>query len=196
MGEAQKVEGFGTLLTIRAEPHQAGLGRVQGEAEAREALGQHFQHLAGVSFTAECEHGIVGETYLKCASSQAWLNVFLKPLVQYIVEIEVRQQWGNDPALWAADYSLLPLPSLQYSGLEPLSDQAKDHPVLHSLLQKRSQVPMVDRVEEGLDVQVDDPATSHRRQAVPHRLDGLVCRAPRPKAVRTIQEVMLVERLQ
>ena len=50
---------------------------------------------------------------------------------------------------------------LQCPGLEPLANQAEDDTVLHSLLQKRTHVLMVDRVEEGLDAQVDDPVTSH-----------------------------------
>lgn len=183
VGESQEVEGLGALLAVRPEPHQPGLGRVQGEAEPREALGQHLQHLAGIGFVAEGQYGIIGKPHRECPSSQPRFDVFLKPLVQHVVEIDVRQQRGNHAPLWAAYLALLPLPGLQYPGLEPLVDQAKDDAVLHSLLQKCSQVLVVDRIEEGLDVQVDDPATSHRRQAVPYRLDRLMCRASRPEAI-------------
>jgi len=90
------------------------------------------------------------------------------------VQVNICQQRGYHAPLRASHLPFLPLPGFQYPGLEPFADQAEDHTVLHSLLQKVSQVLMVDRVEEGFDVQINDPATAHRRQSFPHRLDGVM----------------------
>src|SRR5690554_7109908 len=102
------------------KPYQPSLGRVQGKAEARKALGQYLQHLAGISFVAEGEHGIIGEAHRECSSAQAWFDVLLKPLIQHVVEVDIRQQGGNHTPLWAAYLALLPLPGVQYPGLEQI----------------------------------------------------------------------------
>ena len=61
---------------------------------------------------------------------------------------------------------------------------------------KLPQLAMVQGVEEALDVHLQDPAPSHLHQASPQRLQRLMRRATRPKAVRAVQKVLLVDRLQ
>jgi len=55
---------------------------------------------------------------------------------------------------------------------------------------------VVDGVEEALDVEVDHPASPDPHQPTPQRLQRLVRVSPRPEAVRAVQEVLLVDRLQ
>ena len=55
---------------------------------------------------------------------------------------------------------------------------------------------VVDRIEEFSDIDLHDPAAPHRHRLLPEAFQGLVRRPSRAEAVRTVLEVLLVDRFQ
>jgi site-specific DNA recombinase len=119
---------------------------------------------------------------------------------------EDRSPFGDQDYLLCSrcDHAALRCPPIRVTDLaefhdprvQPLSNRASDHSVTHPLVQKAPQVVPIHVVEKALDVQVDDPATAHRHQPPPERIQRLMGAAPRPKAVRAVQKVLLEDRLQ
>ena len=84
----------------------------------------------------------------------------------------------------------------QYARVEPFADQSKQHPVSHPTLEQFSQMSVVDRIEEFSDIDLHDPAASRRHRLLPEAFQGLMRRPSRSEAVRTVLEVLLVDRFQ
>ena len=92
------------------------------------------------------------------------LAVIVLPLVEDLVEVDVRQERRDDPALRCAGLGVPNPPLLQHAGLEPLIEHPAQDAVPHPLVEHRAQVSVVHGVKEALDVGFDDPAPVHRRE--------------------------------
>jgi site-specific DNA recombinase len=79
---------------------------------------------------------------------------------------------------------------------QPLVDQTQQHPVPHPLLKKGAQMGMTQSVEEPPDVHLHQPAAAQSHRLLPQGLQRLMCRPPRPEAVRAVPKVLLIDRLQ
>lgn len=95
MGKPQQVKA--RLFSRLSRPgwiaaHQARLARVQPQSEPAEALGQDFQYPPGVRFIGEDQCGIIRIADELRPSAQAWLDLLFEPLVEYIVQVDIRQQ--------------------------------------------------------------------------------------------------------
>ena len=112
------------------------------------------------------------------------------------MQVDVRQQRAHYSTLRGTTFRVPHHSFFHDSCSQPLSDHAPDHSVPHPLVQKAPQMVAFDLVEEALDVQVDHPASPVVHQSLPQRLKRLVSSTPRPKSVRTFQEVLLVRRFQ
>jgi site-specific DNA recombinase len=86
--------------------------------------------------------------------------------------------------------------SLEHPRVQPLADQTHQHSVTYPSTKDVQQVAMVDGVEELLDVDLKDPATTHPHRRVLQRLARLVRRATGPEAVRDVQKRRLVDGLE
>jgi len=71
----------------------------------------------------------------------------LDPTVDYIVQIDVRQQGANTSSLNRSYLTLYSLALFQHARLEPFLDQAHDAPVSYSVLDKLHQPSVVESVE-------------------------------------------------
>src|SRR2546428_6061593 len=110
------------------------------------------------------------------------------------VEIDVREQRGNDPALRRARHRLLSSPLLQHPSSQPPPNQLEHSPVRHPPTHLRHQAVMVDTAEVVFDVDVRHVvvASVGRHPNGLQRLRG----APfRPESVGDRQKVGLENRL-
>ena len=55
---------------------------------------------------------------------------------------------------------------------------------------------VVDRIEELSDIDLHDPAAPRRHRLLPEAFQGLMRRPPGPEAIRTVLEVLFVDRFQ
>jgi hypothetical protein len=99
VGEAQEIESpraFPPFVVVRVfwppERDETGLSRVEGETELAESLRQHFEHPPSVVLPREADDEVIGVPDEKRVALQARLDVALEPLVQHLVEVDVRKE--------------------------------------------------------------------------------------------------------
>jgi site-specific DNA recombinase len=102
----------------------------------------------------------------------------------------------DDAALRCPRFRERQAPILQDARIEPFADQSKQHPVPYPQPKKLAQMSMIQSVKELTDVHLQDPAAIHAHGLPPQRIERLVRRPSWPKAVRTVQKVLLVDGFQ
>ena len=99
VGEAEEVERLclavwgRPAMTLRAEVDEARLVRMQLEAEPTKSFPQHFHDPLGVVVGLEGHHEVISEPYQGRPPPQAWSHLVLEPLVQHMVQENVREHW-------------------------------------------------------------------------------------------------------
>src|SRR6266508_3803539 len=122
---------------------------------------------------------VVGIAHHKRLSSKHWFCHALEPCVENVMEIDVRQKWRDHPALRRAALGVMDRSFFEYSRPEPFVDHATQHSVAHPLVQHLPEQPVVERVEETLDVHFDHPPPIHLLEPLTQRVKRPVCAPPR-----------------
>src|SRR5690606_30818568 len=130
----EKVERFrfalAALLAVfgreRSEFQQARLFGMQLQLELAETLSQLLPKPRGVRLMLESEHDVVGEPHNDDIAAGLLLPPCLDPEVEYVVEVDVRQQWRRTSALWRTFLHTHSLPILQHACVQPLLDEPHD----------------------------------------------------------------------
>ena len=115
----------------------------------------------------KASYEVIGEAYEDNLSARLLLPPLLHPEVEYVVKIEVGQQWANTPALHRPYFTLYPLALFQHARLEPFLDQAHDALVGYAVLDKLHQPPVIESVIELPDVGIEHPV--HLSRSDPNR---------------------------
>ena len=102
---------------------------------------------------------------------------------------------GN-PALWASGFRVRHRTVFHHARVEPLPDQTEHHSVAYPLLEKRSQMAMIQRVEKLPDIDLQDTAHPAPHRLLREAVQGVVRRTARTKSIRAVVEIPLVDRLQ
>src|SRR5262245_53783737 len=186
----------GGTWAIAAEIDEACLVGVERELVPSETLAQNVQDPFGILEIRERHHGVVGETGKGTFSPEPWFHVILEPLIQHMMQEDVRQAGRNHPALRGAFGRMAQEPVFQHSCLQPFIDHPTDDTIRDSSVKKRTQVGVRNRVEVLFDVEIYHPTQSVAREASTQRLQGLMSRATRPVAVRAGKKVLLIDGLQ
>src|SRR5262245_62222774 len=79
------------------------------------------------------------------------------PQIVDVVEVDVRQQRADDSALRRPLLRLDQLVFFENPCCQPLADQSYDPAIADAVLDKTDQPILVDRVEERLDIGIEDP---------------------------------------
>ena len=197
MGEAQEVEAPWLGATILPpERHETGLLRVQGQPEAREALGEDLLDAKRVPLGGEDQHEVVRVADQEGATTQAWTDLLDPPPVQHLVQVDVREQGGDHSPLWGALRGVANHPTFEHPRSQPLAYESDDDAVRDALLEQIPELPVVDGVEVRRHIDIEDPAPPHLVETLHERLEGVMRGAVGPEAVREVVEVRLVHRLQ
>src|SRR5258708_27361833 len=154
MREAQEVERFRfpaatlspILLRIAAKLDDARFVGVQFQPELRESLAQLRQEPLRFMSMLESGNEVIGKTDENHFSVRLLLSPLLDPEVEYIVQVDVRQQRTNAAALNGSHLTLYSLALFQHAGLEPFLDQAHHAPVSYTMLDKLHQPSVVESV--------------------------------------------------
>ena len=112
------------------------------QAVLRESLREHAHETARVVLPREDHDEVVCVADEMRAAFQPRHHLLRKPLVEDIVEVNVREKRRDDSALWCPFLRLLPYPVFHHSGLQPFVYQPEYHSVPYSLAQKLPQVVM------------------------------------------------------
>src|SRR6266540_3762302 len=119
----------------------------------------------------------------------------IEPEVQHLMQVNVRQKRRDHPTLGRPQIRATALPFLHHSRLEPLVNHPTQHSVAHPAVEKAPKSPVIQGVEELLDVYLRHPPTLHLHQPLPQNLQRLMRRPARAKAVRAVPKVLLINGL-
>src|SRR4051812_29847773 len=177
VGEAEKVEAPRLLVRLRSsgprsrtgpfETHQTGLVGVEAQAVLAESLRQHLQYPPSIALQLEGQHEVIGKADQKRCPLQPGLHHRLKPRVQHLVKVDVRQERRDDSALRCSGGRMAEGSPFHHSRLQPLVKDAAYHPVAHPLVQKAPEMTAIQIVVETLDVSLQHPASPHRHETLP-----------------------------
>src|SRR5215471_10069928 len=98
-GEAEKVKRLRLAVwrrpttSLRAEVDEARLVRMQLEAEPAKPFPQHAHDPLGIVVGLEGHHEIISEPYQGCLPPHAWSHHVLEPLIQHMVQENIREHW-------------------------------------------------------------------------------------------------------
>ncbi len=111
MGKSDKVECVGSpparLCSCGpAEVEEAALLWMQLEPVFPEALRQYLHDPPRIFLILKADDKVVGKPHQETMPSHPWLYFGLEPHVQYIVEIDIRQQGADDAPYNVAKHSL------------------------------------------------------------------------------------------
>src|ERR1700730_4339316 len=204
MGEAEEVERlrlakprpFPLLRRSAAELDQTGLVRMEGQRK----LGQTNPPLRlatpGIGLVLKAGNDVVGIAHQDDVSLAMVASPPLRPEIEDVMQVDVRQQGRGNAALWRARLRLGHLSVLHHPGLQPFADQANDAAVTDPLLDEADQPLVADRIEEPGNVGVQYPV--HPRVADPdgERVQCIMRTASGAEPVREPEEILLVDRVQ
>src|SRR4051794_38163347 len=107
---------------------------------------------------------------------EARLDFPLEPIVQHIVQENIREHRADHPPLRRPRVRVRDAPVLEDARVEPLADQSSQNSIPYPTLEKIPQMAVVDRIEEFTNVHVHDPAAPRRRRPLPEALQRLMRR--------------------
>ena len=106
VGEAEEVErgpvrrrmAF-AVRPLEPEVHEPRLVRKKAQPEPVETFAEDVEHTLGGEVILERHHGVVSVTYQNASPLQTRSHHGLKPFIQHVVKINVREQWRDYAAL-------------------------------------------------------------------------------------------------
>src|SRR5215471_4047329 len=157
--EAQEVErlrlAFATLAPIlfrkAAKFDDPRLVGMQLKAKVRESVAQLRQEpLCFIPVLESC-HEVIRKANEDDLSARLPLSPLPDPEVECVVEIDIRQQRANTPALNCPYLTLHPFALFQHAGLEPFLNQVHDAPIGYAVLDEFHQPPLIESVIGSYD---------------------------------------------
>src|SRR6516225_7869817 len=121
----------------------------------------------------EDDDKIICKTDQSCTASKSRHYLSCKPPIKHLVQIDVREDWGNYPALWRASIRVLNRPFFYHARVQPLADEPQQHAVTYPLAHDVSQVTMVQGPEKVSDIDLKNPLARHHHRLVLHESQRL-----------------------
>src|SRR5271154_3707359 len=114
------------------------------------------------------------------------------PLVEYVVQVDIRKQRRNHRALRSPLLCLRPFTVFDYPCIKPFPDQSQDSRVGDPPSDHFHQVFFVDVVEKALQVQIENPVHFLPPNRYIQRVERPMLAASRTKLVRKSPKVFLI----
>ena len=202
--EAEEIKRLGLPVAARSsisvriptEFDQARLVGMQRQTETRQSLAQISQKLLGLRAMLKPHDEVVGEAHDDDVAARPRLPPSLGPQVIHIVEVDIRQERTDAPALDGPHLPRCPLPILQHTGAQPFLDEAHDAPVSDAMLDEPNQPLVVEGVKEAPNVGVEHPVHLSPVDPDRERIHRQMRIASRPETVRKPEKRRLVDRVQ
>src|ERR1700721_782871 len=105
MREAEKVERgphrcrVTSIWTSEPEVYEASLGRMEPKPVPAQSLAQQFRHSLAGPMVLKGHHRVVSVSNQLAPPFESRSCHFLEPLVQHIVQVDVRERWGDNATL-------------------------------------------------------------------------------------------------
>jgi len=98
---------------------------------------------------------IIGIPDHERSSSEPWFDILFEPLVQHLVQVNVRQQRRDHSALRRTLLGIAQLSSFKNTRLQPLPDYATDHSITHPTSHHLPKPRSIHSVKETLNIELD-----------------------------------------
>src|SRR5215469_1499076 len=166
-----------------AEVDEARLVRVEGESITCEPLAQHRQHAFGIDNVVERHQRVIGKPDKDALPSKTRFHLILEPLVQHMVQEDVRETGRDYTPLRGALGRVAQETVFHGSCFQPFIDHPSDDAVCDSLVKERSKVRVGNRIEILAYINIEYPIKTLGPQHILQSAERLVSRPPRPEAV-------------
>ena len=202
VGESEEVEGLGFPAAAlgavgvgkASEFNQAGFLFAQFQVELLQAFAEFRVEPDRVALVLEPHDEVVGIAYEDDLAARHVVSPPVHPEVQGVMQVDVRQQRADVPALRYALARLTPLAVFQDPGVQPFPDVPLHAPVRDTMLDEAHHPVMVHRVEEPPDVRVEHPAHLPLFYRYRDGVQRIMLAAAGPEPIRKSQEILLVDR--
>src|SRR5215469_6795183 len=87
-----------------------------------------------------------------CTASKSRYYLLCKPPIKHLMQIDVRENWGNYPALRRAGFRVFNRPVLHHARIQPLADEPQQHSVTYPLAHDVSQLTVDQGPEKVSDI--------------------------------------------
>ncbi len=169
---------------------------MQFQVELPHSLGQFRPELLGIRFAMESNHDVIRESHHDHIAVRALPTPCLNPQVEYVVEIDVRQQRRSASALRRPFLHAYSFPIFQHAGPQPFLDEPHNAPVCDPVLDEFHKPFVRDAIEKALDIQIKHPVHLPRQQSRVERIQRFVLASPGPEPIRKTKEIRFIDSVQ
>src|SRR5580700_5958735 len=169
---------------------------MQLESKPRATFAQFCQKPLRFLTMLKSRNKVIGKTHEDYLPARWLPSPSLDPEVEYVVQVDVRQQRADTPALNRSYLALYSLALFPHARLEPFLDQAHDAPVGYAVLDELYQPSLIESVIKLPDVGIKHPVHFSRSDANRQRVQRLMRTVPRSKSIRKSQKVLFEDRVQ
>src|SRR5690242_12061432 len=165
MRETKKIERLGPTQPTRRSPSgsmppefdQPRLIWMQLQVELREPLSKIDKKPLRISLMLKTHHEIVSETHDDHITMRIPTSPPVSPQVEDIVQVHVSQQRRRRSTLRCSLHSLRPVPILDNSCSQPLTDETQNSLIGDPVLKKPLQPTVIKLAEKVADIRVEHP---------------------------------------
>jgi hypothetical protein len=169
---------------------------MQCEPELGESLAQFRQKPFCILTMLKSRNKVIRKADEDALPARLLPSPLLDPEVENIVEVDVRQQRADTPALNRSYLTVYSFALFQHARPEPFLDQAHDAPVGNAVLDKLHQPFLIESVIKLPDVGIEHPVHWSRSDSDCQCIQRLVWAAPWSETIREPQEVRFIDRVQ
>ena len=169
---------------------------MQCEPELGESLAQFRQKPFCILTMLKSRNKVIRKADEDALPAGLLPSPLLDPEVENIVEVDVRQQRADTPALNRSYLTVYSFALFQHARPEPFLDQAHDAPVGYAVLDELHQPFLIESVIKLPDVGIEHPVHWSRSDSDCQCIQRLVWAAPWSETIREPQEVRFIDRVQ
>jgi hypothetical protein len=201
MGKAKKIEGPRTSHSTSpqgrtAKAQQRRLTGFDLQVKRRQSITHFPMELLGIPFVLETRDVIIGKADQIRLAATLLGKAFLKPHIQHVVKVDVRQHWRNQSALWSPLGRGVEYTIFHHAGLEKAPDNPQELGIGDPVFQEPHKMGMTDMIKEAFDVRLNHPLGLLIGDHLRHPSQRIMRTAARAKSIRAITEFRFPDGLQ
>src|SRR6202521_623249 len=169
---------------------------MQFQVELPHAFREFRPEPLGVRFPLESNHNVVRKPHDDDIAVSSLSTPRLDPEVEYVMKIDVGQQWRCTATLGCSFLHSYPSPIFQHAGNQPFLDEPHDASVCDPMLDEFHQPFVRNSIEKALDIQIEHPVHLLRQQSRVESIQRLMLAAHWSEPIRKSEKVRFVDGVQ
>ncbi len=178
---------------IGSELDQPRLLRVHFQTELFKTFFQLFPETFGIHPVLEAHNNVVGISDNDHIAIGLCPAPSMCPQIEYVVQINICQQWGCTSPLWRSFINSYSLPILQHASVQPFTDESYDLLVRNPVFDKLNQPFVANGIKESTNVQIEHPVYLFLQQSDVEGIQRIVLVASRSETIGETEKVRFVD---